>query len=62
MDELVGGVPQTEMLIIGGDFNSNIGTSKYGYGGVHGGFGFGERNDGGISLLKFSLFSSIWVY
>nr|XP_009788913.1 PREDICTED: craniofacial development protein 2-like [Nicotiana sylvestris] len=49
--------PQTgldEELFIERDFNGHIGSSAGGYGEVHGGFGFGERNGGGTSLLDFT--------
>ncbi|XP_070057406.1 uncharacterized protein [Nicotiana tomentosiformis] len=36
------------------DFNGHIGSTAGGYGEVHGGFGFGERNGGGTSLLDFA--------
>ncbi|XP_019253934.1 PREDICTED: uncharacterized protein LOC109232632 [Nicotiana attenuata] len=48
------GIPPTEKLFIGGDFNGHIGSSAGGYGEVHGGFGFGDRNGGGTSLLDFA--------
>ncbi|XP_070046697.1 uncharacterized protein [Nicotiana tomentosiformis] len=51
LDGLVRGIPHTEQLFIGGDFNSHIGATSGGYDGVHGGFGFGVRNEGGTSLL-----------
>ncbi|XP_070048592.1 uncharacterized protein [Nicotiana tomentosiformis] len=38
LDGLVRGIPSTEKLIIGGDFNGQIGRSPGGYDGVHGGF------------------------
>nr|XP_033508274.1 uncharacterized protein LOC117273268 [Nicotiana tomentosiformis] len=52
---MVRGVPLAEKLFVGGDFNGHIGSSAAdGYGEVHGGFGFGDRNGGGISLLDFA--------
>ncbi|XP_009762708.2 uncharacterized protein [Nicotiana sylvestris] len=54
LDEIVHQVPPAEKLFIGGDFNGHIGASAGGYGEVHGGFGFGERNGGGTSLLDFT--------
>ncbi|XP_019224635.1 PREDICTED: uncharacterized protein LOC109206279 [Nicotiana attenuata] len=54
LDEVVQGIPPTEKLFIGGDFNGHIGSSAGGYGEVHGGFGFGDRNGGGTSLLDFA--------
>ncbi|XP_070017427.1 uncharacterized protein [Nicotiana sylvestris] len=54
MDEIVFSIPPSERLFIGGDFNGNIGSSAGWYTEVHGGFGFGERNGEGISLLDFA--------
>nr|XP_016509117.1 PREDICTED: craniofacial development protein 2-like [Nicotiana tabacum] len=52
---MVRGIPHTEKLFMGGDFNGHIGaTSGGGYDDVHGGFGFGDRNGGGTSLLDFA--------
>nr|XP_016487121.1 PREDICTED: craniofacial development protein 2-like [Nicotiana tabacum] len=54
LDGLVWGIPSTEKLIIGGDFNGHIGMLPGGYDGVHGGFDFGDRNGGGTSLLEYA--------
>ncbi|XP_059310158.1 uncharacterized protein LOC132061338 [Lycium ferocissimum] len=54
LDELVGGIPPTEKLFVGGDFNGHIGPISGGYDDVHGGFGLGNRNGGGVSLLDFA--------
>ncbi|XP_070003173.1 uncharacterized protein [Nicotiana sylvestris] len=54
LDEIVHHVPPAEQLFIGGDFNGHIGSTIGGYGEVHGGFGFGERNGCGTSLLDFA--------
>ncbi|XP_070055234.1 uncharacterized protein [Nicotiana tomentosiformis] len=54
LDEIVRQVPPTEKIFIGGDFNGHIGSTTGGYGEVHGGFDFGERNEGGTSLLNFA--------
>ncbi|XP_070015343.1 uncharacterized protein [Nicotiana sylvestris] len=53
LDEVVRGIPPTEKLFIGGDFNGHIGASASSYGEVHGGCVFGVRNGGGTSLLDF---------
>ncbi|PWA60844.1 hypothetical protein CTI12_AA378710 [Artemisia annua] len=45
---------QASRLIIGGDLNGHIGATADGYAGVHGGFGFGVRNDEGRSILEFA--------
>ncbi|XP_019251197.1 PREDICTED: craniofacial development protein 2-like [Nicotiana attenuata] len=54
LDEIIRQVPPTEKLFIGGDFNGHIGSTAGVYDEVHGGFGFGERNGGGTSLLDFA--------
>ncbi|XP_009786984.1 uncharacterized protein [Nicotiana sylvestris] len=53
LDEVVRNIPPSERLFIGGDFNGHIGSVAGDYGEVHGGFGFGDRNRGGSSLLDF---------
>ena len=40
-----------ELVVIG-----HVGTSGYEFDSVHGGFGFGERNEIGNSILDFALF------
>ncbi|XP_060179585.1 uncharacterized protein LOC132609551 [Lycium barbarum] len=54
LDEVVRGFPHSEKLFLGGDFNGHIGSSARGYDDVHGGFGFGDRNEGGTALLDFA--------
>nr|XP_016497502.1 PREDICTED: uncharacterized protein LOC107816320 [Nicotiana tabacum] len=54
MDEVVWGMLPTEKLFIGEDFNGHTGLSASGYGEVHRGFSFGDRNGGGTSLLDFA--------
>ncbi|XP_060200282.1 uncharacterized protein LOC132628518 [Lycium barbarum] len=54
LDKVVRSIPQTEKLVIGGYFNGHIGSTSGGYGDVHGGFSFGDRNEGGVSLLDFA--------
>ncbi|XP_019225988.1 PREDICTED: uncharacterized protein LOC109207505 [Nicotiana attenuata] len=54
LDEMVRSILHTEKLFIGGDFNGHIGASGRGYDDVHGGYGFGDRNEGGNSLLHFA--------
>ena len=40
---------------IGGDLNGHVGTSNTGFEGVHGGFGYGCRNQEGEDVLSFAL-------
>ncbi|XP_009593110.1 uncharacterized protein [Nicotiana tomentosiformis] len=51
---MVRSIPHIEKLFIGRDFNGHIGASARGYDDVHGGFNFGDRNEGGNSLLDFA--------
>ncbi|XP_070002025.1 uncharacterized protein [Nicotiana sylvestris] len=44
LDEIVCHILPAEQLFIGGDFNGHIGSTVGGYGMVHGGFSYGERN------------------
>ncbi|KAJ8564703.1 hypothetical protein K7X08_001163 [Anisodus acutangulus] len=54
LDEVVGDIPPTEKLFIGGNFNGHIGSLPGGYDDVHGGFDLGDKNRGGVSLLEFA--------
>ncbi|XP_070029236.1 uncharacterized protein [Nicotiana sylvestris] len=54
LDGLVRGIPSTEKLIIRGDFKGHIGRSPGGHDDMYGGFDFGDRNGGGISLLEYA--------
>ncbi|XP_071739812.1 uncharacterized protein [Rutidosis leptorrhynchoides] len=47
--------PQEHRLLIGGDLNGHIGTDVEGYARARGGFGFGIRNEEGISILEFAV-------
>ncbi|XP_071708473.1 uncharacterized protein [Rutidosis leptorrhynchoides] len=55
LDEVVRLSPPDHRLLIGGDLNGHIGTDAKGYVGVHGGFGYGVRNEEGISILEFAV-------
>jgi len=45
------GLDRIEKLFIGGNFNGHIGVETGGYDTAHGGFGYGERNNGEVSVL-----------
>ncbi|XP_022014116.1 craniofacial development protein 2-like [Helianthus annuus] len=53
LDAVVGAIPREERIVIGGDFNGHIGKDSDGFPSVHGGFGFGDRNEPGKDLLEF---------
>ena len=48
-------IPIREKLLIGGDLNGHVGSSRYGIDSVHGGFGFEKRNEPSNSILDFVL-------
>jgi hypothetical protein len=52
---LVSSVPISEKLFIGGDLNGHVGSTRVGFDGVHGGFGYGSRNQEGEGILNFAL-------
>ncbi|KAJ0851967.1 putative SWR1-complex protein 5/Craniofacial development protein [Helianthus annuus] len=54
LDAVVRAIPREEKIFIGGDFNGHIGKDSDGFELVHGGFGFGDRNDPGRDLLDFA--------
>ncbi|XP_047260575.1 craniofacial development protein 2-like [Capsicum annuum] len=54
LDEVVRSMPSSEKIIIAGDFNGHIGVLSGGYDDVYGGFGSGDRNGKGASLLDFA--------
>ncbi|XP_047260342.1 uncharacterized protein LOC124893362, partial [Capsicum annuum] len=54
LDEVVRGVRNFEKIVVAGDFNGHIWALPEGYGDVHGGFGFKERNEEGATLLDFA--------
>ncbi|XP_016562497.2 uncharacterized protein LOC107861692 [Capsicum annuum] len=45
LDEVVRSMPSSEKIVIAGDFNGHIRILPGGYDEVHGGFGFGDRNN-----------------
>jgi hypothetical protein len=55
LDSMVSTVPISEKLFIGGDLNGHVGATNVGYERVHGGFGYGSRNEGGEDVLNFAL-------
>ena len=53
--EHVSAVPTQNILIVGGDLNGHVGDKVDGYEGVHGGYGFGTRNEEGERILDFAV-------
>jgi hypothetical protein len=54
LDALVSSVPISKKLFIG-DLNGHVGSTRVGFDGVHGGFGYGSRNQEGEGILNFVL-------
>jgi hypothetical protein len=52
---LVSSVPLSEKLFIGGDLNGHVGSTRVGFDGVHGGFGYESKNQEGDGILNFAL-------
>ncbi|GKC88561.1 craniofacial development protein 2, partial [Tanacetum coccineum] len=48
LDDLVRVCSTTQQLIVAGDLNSHIGANVDGFSSVHGGFGYGVRNEEGL--------------
>ena len=46
--ELMDKFVTSERVLVGGDINDHVGSDMRGFGEVHGGFGIGQINDGGI--------------
>jgi len=53
MISVTGSTAASEFIVVGGYLNGHVGTNVYGYDGVHGGYGFGERNADGERILEF---------
>ena len=53
MISVTGSITASELIVVGGDLNAHVGTNVDGYDGVHGGYGFGERNADGEQILEF---------
>jgi len=55
LDSVVRTVLSSEKLFIGGDLNGHVGTTRAGFEGIHGGFGYGSRNQEGEEVLEFAV-------
>ena len=42
------------MVALAGDMNGHVGSNSAGYDGMHGGYGFGDRNADGSRILRFA--------
>ena len=51
MFHLVSCIPQNETVVLAADMNGHVGSSNVRYDGMHGGFGYGDRNGDGSRIL-----------
>ena len=51
--QLVSCIPQNEMVVLAGDMYGHVGSNSVGHNGMHGGYGFGDRNADGSMILEF---------
>jgi hypothetical protein len=58
---VVRGVSNSEKLLIEGDLNGHVGTVRWGFERIHGGFGYGEQNQKGEDILKFAIAYDLMV-
>ena len=58
---VVASVPEEEMLVLGGDFNGHVGEPSARFEGVHGGNGYGVRNQDGLLILDFSVANKLAI-
>ena len=54
LESHVGTIDANEPLFIGGDLNGHVGESRNGFDRIHGGYGYGTRNEGGDQVLEFA--------
>ena len=52
---MIRAVPSSEKLFIGEDLNGHVGTTSADFEAVHGGFGYGNRNQEGEEVLDFAV-------
>jgi len=47
-------IPQNEIVVLAADMNGHAGSSNVGYDGMHGDFGYEDRNTDGSRILEFA--------
>jgi hypothetical protein len=58
---LISSVLISEKLFIGGDLNGHVDSTRVGFDGVYGGFGYGSSNQEGEGILNFFLAYDLFV-
>ncbi|XP_061344089.1 uncharacterized protein LOC133290051 [Gastrolobium bilobum] len=59
LEEVLKGIPREEKIFVGGDLNGHVGKSNGGFDRIHGGFGYGTRNETGEDILNVALASDL---
>ncbi|XP_065866604.1 uncharacterized protein, partial [Euphorbia lathyris] len=54
LEKVVQQVPNDEKMVLGGDLNGHVGSRRDGFESVHGGYGFGDKNEAGNDILEFA--------
>ncbi|XP_061359419.1 uncharacterized protein LOC133303515 [Gastrolobium bilobum] len=55
LEEVLRGIPREEKIFVGGNLNGHVGKSNRGFDRIHGGFGYGTRNETGEDILNVAL-------
>ena len=61
LEDLIGEMSEKEEFVIGGDLNRHVGKETDGYPRVHGGRGYGERNEEGRRILDMAQRNNLMV-
>ena len=61
LQTVISAIPDKEIVIPCGDWNGHVGKAADGYEGVHGGFGYGERNADGDRILDFAVANELVI-
>jgi hypothetical protein len=60
VSEEIGQTASDEFVMLLGDLNGHVGANAEGYEGVHGGFGYGVRNEEGCRVLELGMHIAWW--
>ncbi|XP_061365228.1 uncharacterized protein LOC133308602 [Gastrolobium bilobum] len=56
LEEVLRGIPREEKNFLGGDLNDHVGIRNGSFDRIHGGFGYGTRNETGEDILNVALY------
>ena len=61
LEDELGQIPESEIVLVGGDVNAHIGDENTGYEEVMGKYGFGIRNDEGVTVMDICKFHRLRI-